>query len=204
MSTIFRNQEPLGKQIRMLLLIKVQKEILTTGMLMATNTRPIKAARHLKNGQEGYQLVLGPPARQSRYLSGHATFLLQRCVNQLSKITAILRDCLQSAFSLRSIEFLDGKRLETKKRQNGTACYLVSLKKIRPVHTYPDILNPQLSLCGFKNFHVRTYPDANGTCPSTRIIWHVSGFTLVPKTGYPGNIGNRACARLPSWIQYSR
>lgn len=106
MSTIFRNQEPLGKQIRMLLLIKVQKEILTTGMLMATNTRPIKAARHLKNGQEGYQLVLGPPARQSRYLSGHATFLLQRCVNQLSKITATLRDCLQSAFSLRSIEFL--------------------------------------------------------------------------------------------------
>ena len=104
----------------MLLLIKVQKEILTTGMLKATNTRPIKAARHLKNGQEGYQLVLGPPARQSRYLSGHATFLLQRCVNQLSKITATLRDCLQSAFSLRSIEFLDGKRVETKKRQNGT------------------------------------------------------------------------------------
>ena len=29
-------------------------------MLMATNTRPIKAARHLKNGQEGYQFVFGP------------------------------------------------------------------------------------------------------------------------------------------------
>jgi len=86
MSTIFRNQEPLGKQIQMLLLIKVQKEVHTTGMLMATNTRPIKAARHLKNGQVGYQFVFGPTARYSRYLSGHATFLLQRCVT--SKITA--------------------------------------------------------------------------------------------------------------------
>ena len=86
MSTIFRNQEPLGKQIRMLLLIKVQKEIRTTGMLMATNTRPIKAARHLKNGQAGYQFVFEPTAWHSRYLSGHATFLLQRCVT--GKITA--------------------------------------------------------------------------------------------------------------------
>ena len=91
MSTIFRNQEPLGKQIKMLLLIKVQKEIRTTGMLMATNTRPIKAAHHLKKGQEGYQFVFGPTAWNSRYLSGHATFLL------------------------------------------------VTFKKIRPVHTYPDI-----------------------------------------------------------------
>ena len=71
----------------MLLLIKVQKKIRTTGMLMATNTRPIKAARHLKNGQEGYQFVFGPTARHSRYLSGHETFLLNRCVT--SKITAI-------------------------------------------------------------------------------------------------------------------
>ena len=86
MSTIFRNQEPLGKQIRMLLLIKVQKEIRTTGRLMATNTRPIKAARHLKNGQEGYQFVFGPTAWHSRYFTGHATghatFLLKRCITR--------------------------------------------------------------------------------------------------------------------------
>ena len=27
---------------------------------------------------------------------------------------------------------------------------------IKPVHKYPDILNPQIVLCGFKNFHVHT------------------------------------------------
>ena len=25
---------------------------------------------------------------------------------------------------------------------------------IKPVHKYPNILNPQIVLCGFKNFHV--------------------------------------------------
>ena len=62
--------------------LKVQKEIRTIGMLTATNTRPIKAARHLKNEQAGYQFVFGPTARHSCYLSGHATFLLKRWVNQ--------------------------------------------------------------------------------------------------------------------------
>ena len=109
-------------------------------------------------------------------------------------------DCLKSAFSLRSIEFLDSKRVETKKkRQKGP----VTLKKIRPVHVYPDIFEsatfslriqkfPRPHVSGFKsNLPVHTYH-------LTRIWMH---FTTQDSSG---NIGNRVCASLPSRIQYSR
>ena len=46
-----------------------------------------------------------------------------------------------------------------------------------PVHSYPNIFNPQLFLSGFKNFHVQTYPHSNRICQSTSIR-HVSRFTL--------------------------
>ena len=50
-----------------------------------------------------------------------------------------------------------------------------------PVHTYPDIFESAPIFCGFKNFHVHTYPYSNWICPST-CIWQVSRFTLVPST----------------------
>ena len=39
----------------------------------------------------------------------------------------------------------------------------------------------QMFLCGFKNFHVHTYPCSNRICPSTRIR-HVTEFILLPRT----------------------
>ena len=44
---------------------------------------------------------------------------------------------------------------------------------IKPVHKYPDILNPQIVLCGFKNFHVHT---SGIQIEFGRL--HVSGITL--------------------------
>ena len=43
--------------------------------------------------------------------------------------------------------------------------------------------NPQIFLCGFKNFHVHTYPYSNRiNFPFPARIRLVSGFTLVPRT----------------------
>ena len=39
----------------------------------------------------------------------------------------------------------------------------------------------QMFFCGFKNFHVHTYPCSNRICPSTRIR-HVIEFILLPRT----------------------
>ena len=95
---------------------------------------------------------------------------------------------------------------------------LESLVFSAPSTSIPIFFNPQMFLCGFKNFHAHTYPYSNRICPSTRIRIHsqfvsqfVKGFSVHVKIFSPFFFNNCLPYKIvppfgvqPAWQAFER
>ena len=102
----------------------------------------------------GYLTNLGPPPPCKQALS----------VLKMSATVYERDHCRRTTSGKNTSTRLD---VDSRMRQHNAGCILI-------------FFNPQIFLCGFKNFHVHTYLYSTRMRPSTRIRIHPPGFVLNP------------------------